>query len=101
MLNCSTCEFADFEKDKCKRLLIRLPHVCPYAEEKKPRNHFEMLKSMSAEELAALFVGKCCPTIFADKMVVNTKDCSRHFVRNECEQCWNNWLKEACRGEEN
>ena len=100
MLNCPTCEFADFENDKCTRLLIRLPHVCPYAEERKPRNNFEMLKTMSMEEMAELFVGKCCPTIFADKMVVNTKDCSRHFARNECEQCWNNWLKEVCGGEE-
>lgn len=57
MINCPSCEYADFEKDKCKRLLIRLPHVCPYAEERKPRNNFERLKSMSMEELATLING--------------------------------------------
>lgn len=36
MLNCPNCKFADFETGKCKRLLIRLPHLCPYAEEKSP-----------------------------------------------------------------
>lgn len=55
MLNCPTCEFADFENDKCTRLLNRLPHVCPYAEERKPRNHFEEIKAMSVEEMAAFF----------------------------------------------
>lgn len=57
MINCPTCEFADFEKDKCTRLLIRLPHVCPYAEEKKPRNNFERVKQMTMDELAMFISG--------------------------------------------
>ena len=57
MLNCPTCEFADFGKDKCKRLLTRLPHVCPYAEEKTPRNNFERLKAMTMDELAMFISG--------------------------------------------
>lgn len=52
MLNCPTCEFADFNKDKCKRLLTRLPHICPYAVERKPRNNFEEVKAMSMEQMA-------------------------------------------------
>lgn len=57
MLNCPTCAYADFDKDKCKRLLIRLPHICPYAEERKPRNNFERVKQMTMDELAVLFNG--------------------------------------------
>lgn len=57
MINCPTCEFADFDKDKCKRLLTRLPHVCPYAEERKPRNNFERLKLMTMDELAMFING--------------------------------------------
>ncbi len=57
MINCPTCEFADFEKDKCKRLLTRLPHICPYAKERKPRNNYERLKAMSMEELAEFING--------------------------------------------
>jgi hypothetical protein len=95
MLNCYNCIYLDAENHFCKRRVHNVPGICPYAEERKPRNNFERLKAMSMEEMAEVFVGKCCPTIFADKMAVNTKDCSRHFVRNECEQCWNNWLKEA------
>jgi hypothetical protein len=56
MINCPTCEFADFKKDKCKRLLTRLPHVCPYAEERKPRNNFEEIKAMSPEQFAKWIV---------------------------------------------
>lgn len=52
MLNCPTCEFADFDSDKCKRLLIRLPHICPYAVEKKPRNNFDWVRSLSEREFA-------------------------------------------------
>lgn len=57
MINCPTCKFADFEKDKCTRLLTRLPGICPYAEEKTPRNNFERIKQMTMEELAVLFNG--------------------------------------------
>ena len=52
MINCPSCEYADFDKDKCTRLLIRLPHICPYAVERKPHNHFEMVKIMSMEQIA-------------------------------------------------
>lgn len=75
MINCPTCEFADFEADKCKRLLNRLPHLCPYAEERKPRNHFEEIKAMSMEEMAE-WVSAITLDEFGDK-----KD-------------WLNWLKE-------
>ena len=37
MINCPSCVYADFETGKCKRLLIRLPHLCPYAEEKEKK----------------------------------------------------------------
>lgn len=57
MINCPSCVYADFETDKCKRLLVRLPHVCPYAEERKPRNNFERVKQMTMDELAVLFNG--------------------------------------------
>lgn len=57
MINCPSCEFADFEKDKCTRLLIRLPHDCPYAEERKPRNNFGRVKQMTMDELATFING--------------------------------------------
>lgn len=80
MINCPTCEFADFEKDKCTRLLIRLPHICPYAEERKPRNNFEMLKAMSMEEMAAYL---------ADHPIVRPFN-----PDNEYHRAWLKWLKE-------
>lgn len=93
--NCQICEHNP-TGDKCE-LFGRVIGMngCSSAVERKPRNNFERLKSMSMDEFTELFAGKCCPTIFADKMVVNTNDCAHHFAKNECEQCWNNWLKEA------
>ena len=89
MINCPTCEFADFEKDKCTRLLIRLPHVCPYSEERKPRNHFEKFKAMSPEELAA-YIDKHT----AEAMWCNSppEECP---PEGECVKCILNWLKGA------
>ena len=87
MLNCPSCEYADFEKDKCKRLLIHLPHVCPYAAERKPRNHFEQIKSMSPEELANYF----------DEVLLKAPFCEPEKVctdEDSCVPCLLNWLKE-------
>lgn len=77
MLNCPSCVYADFEKDKCTRLLNRLPHICPYSEERKPRNHFEMVKAMSMEEMA----------VWLD-LVRNNKDYPIYATD------WTEWLKE-------
>lgn len=57
MLNCPSCVYADFDSGKCKRLLIRLPHICPYSEERKPRNNYERVKHMTMDELATLING--------------------------------------------
>lgn len=87
MINCPTCEFADFEKDKCTRLLIRLPHICPYAEEKKPRNHFEEIKAMSMEEMAE----------FLDEVLIKNPHCKpeKNCTNDDsCGACWLEWLKE-------
>jgi hypothetical protein len=87
MINCPTCEFADFGKDKCKRLLTRLPHICPYAVERKPRNRFEKMKAMTMEEMAefieeeVMFHPHCKPE----------KDCTND---DSCIPCWLDWLKE-------
>lgn len=86
MINCPTCEFADFEKDKCKRLLIRLPHVCPYAEEKKPRNHFEEIKAMSMEQMAVWFT---MAVWLAAMLGVNPFDGTGNDYNK-----WLEWLKE-------
>lgn len=87
MINCPTCEFADFEKDKCTRLLIRLPHICPYAEERKPRNHFEEIKAMGMEELAEFLVEE----ITRNPHCKPEKDCTND---DSCVPCWLDWLKE-------
>ena len=95
MLNCPSCEYADFEKDKCKRLLIRLPHVCPYAEERKPQNNFERLKAMSMDELTFELAQSGCPKVhfIKDNEFV---DCpaEREPSRADCVKCWLDWLKE-------
>ena len=85
MINCPTCEFADFDKDKCKRLLTRLPHICHYAKERKPRNRFEKLKSMTMEQMA--------------EFIAKFHGCSRcpGFnvpCDNRCKEYWLDWLKE-------
>ncbi len=87
MINCQNCKFADFEKDKCNRLLTRLPHVCPYAEEKTPRNHFEQIKSMSMEELAEFLEEE----ITRNPHCKPEKDCTND---DSCIPCWLEWLKE-------
>lgn len=86
MLNCPSCVFADFDSGKCKRLLIRLPHICPYSEERKPRNRFEQFKAMSVEELAA-YIDKHT----AEAMWCNSPpwDCPPN---RECVECILNWL---------
>ncbi len=88
MLNCPTCEFADFDSDKCKRLLNRLPHVCPYAEERKPRNHFEAVKAMGVEEMSE-FIEKLT------KGLIVPPGCPKAGCKSEyCQKCWLDWLKE-------
>lgn len=51
MINCPTCE--KFDGHDCE-LFGRQPSmaICPYAVERKPRNHFEMVKAMSMEQMA-------------------------------------------------
>ena len=95
MINCPSCEFADFEKDKCTRLLIRLPHVCPYAEERKPRNHFEEIKAMSMEEMAiALCRGGCPPTVWSKDGFLDCPKPDEEVCEEVCGECWTEWLKE-------
>lgn len=57
MLNCPSCVYLDAENHFCKRRVHNVPGVCPYAEERKPRNNFEMVKAMSMDELATLING--------------------------------------------
>ena len=87
MINCPSCEYADFEKDKCTRLLTRLPHICPYCEERKPRNRFEMVKAMSMEELAEFLEEE----ITRNPHCKPEKDCTND---DSCIPCWLDWLKE-------
>lgn len=87
MINCPTCEFADFENDKCTRLLKRLPHICPYAEERKPRNHFERIKAMSMEEMADFLE----EVVRRDPQCKPEKNCTND---DSCVPCWLEWLKE-------
>lgn len=90
MINCPSCVFADFDSGKCKRLLIRLPHICPYSEERKPRNHFEEIKAMSIEEMAGLFedTGDCPPRACPHDGE------GANLTRKDCLACWLDWLKE-------
>ena len=89
MLNCPTCEFADFEKDKCTRLLKHLPHICPYAEERKPRNHFEEIKAMNMEELAEWIYS------------IQDEDTFRkeNYLQPLSKERWLTWLKEEIKND--
>lgn len=84
MLNCTTCEFADFETGKCKRLLIRLPHICQYSEERKPHNNFERLKSLSMEEMAWELCRISRMPFYKDDSEIDEYEVD----------CWAKWLKE-------
>lgn len=84
MINCPTCEFADFENDKCTRLLNRLPHICPYAVERKPRNKYEMLKTLSIEEMAWELCRIQRMPFYKDDNDIDTYEVD----------CWAKWLKE-------
>lgn len=79
MINCPTCVYADFENDKCTRLLNRLPHICPYAEEKTPCNNYERLKAMSMEELAEF---------------INGAESEGRAYGPKGKNAWLNWLKQ-------
>lgn len=95
MLNCSTCVYLDAENHYCKRRVHNVPGVCPYAEERKPRNNFEMLKAMSMEELAFELAQSGCPKVhfIKDNEFVNCP-ADREPSRADCVKCWFEWLKE-------
>lgn len=84
MLNCYNCIYLDAENHYCKRRIHNVPGVCPYAEERKPRNHFEMLKAMSMEQMAAFLYDGCC----REGEAFPCSDVG-------CKKCWLDWLKEA------
>jgi hypothetical protein len=56
MINCPTCE--KFDGHDCA-MFGRQPGmaICPYAVERKPRNNFELLKTMSMEQMAEFING--------------------------------------------
>lgn len=86
MINCPTCE--KFDGHDCATF-GRQPgmSICPYAVERKPRNIFEKMKSMSPEKLAD----------FLDEVLLKTPFCNpEKDCRNEdsCVPCLLNWLKE-------
>lgn len=87
MINCPTCE--KFNNYECE-LFGRQPGMsrCPYAAERKPRNHFEMVKAMSMEQMAKLLdnarVSCGC--------VMGGRNCMA-----DCSECWLEWLKEEAK----
>ena len=49
---CCFCEHYHRETYWCDLFKRHIRDGCPYAEERKPRNHFEEIKAMNIEELA-------------------------------------------------
>ena len=86
MINCPNC--THFDGHDCA-MFGRQPGmaICPYAEERKPRNHFEEIKSMSMEELAVYLE----ETVTRNPHCKPEKDCTND---DSCIPCWLDWLKE-------
>lgn len=96
MINCPTCAFADFDRGKCTRLLINLPHICPYAEERKPKTNGDKIRAMSDEELAFILAWPSvasppwcsehlnCPYISEDPTPCDK--CALAYLRQEVEE---------------
>lgn len=91
MINCQVCEHNP-TGDKCE-LFGRVigMHGCSSGVERKPRNHFDMLKAMSMEELAEFIAMQRYAVInpIADKLGC---DVTNQFI--ECKSIMLNWLKE-------
>ena len=85
MINCQSCEHNP-TGDKCE-LFGRVIGMngCSSGVERKPRNHFEMVKAMSMEELAKLLdnARASCGG------VMGGRNCMA-----DCRECWLEWLKE-------
>ena len=84
MINCQICEHNP-TGERCE-LFGRVIGMngCSSGVERKPRNHFEEIKAMSMEEMAAWFnKGFVCPP---------QHGCPKNEA--SCEKCWLEWLKE-------
>lgn len=86
MINCPNCE--KFNGYDCE-MFGRQPGmaICPYAVERKPRNHFEEIKAMGMEELAECLEEE----ITRNPHCKPEKDCTND---DSCIPCWLEWLKE-------
>lgn len=87
MINCPSCE--KFDGHDCA-MFGRQPGmaICPYAVERKPRNHFERFKAMSPEELAAYIDEHTSEAMWCNSP---PEECP---PEGECVKCILNWLKE-------
>lgn len=85
MINCQVCEHNP-TGERCE-LFGRVigMHGCSSGVERKPRNHFEMVKAMSMEQMAA-FIAK----------FYGCSHCPGFNVPcdNRCQEYWLEWLKE-------
>lgn len=84
---CHECEHNP-TGDKCE-LFGRVigMHGCSSGVERKPRNHFEMLKAMSMEEMADYLE----EVVSRNPHCKPGKDCTND---DSCIPCWLDWLKE-------
>lgn len=83
---CTECEHYDQNDRLCKLFHCVRVNGCQCGVERKPRNHFEMLKAMSMEEMAVFLANTEAnfPPNFPDG--VSTKLCTT---------AWLEWLKEG------
>lgn len=94
-VNCQSCEYNP-TGEKCE-LFGRVigMHGCSSGVERKPRNHFEMVKAMSIEEMAiALCRGGCPPTVWSKDGVLDCPKPEEEVCEEVCGECWLDWLKE-------
>lgn len=66
------------------------PPYLDYPKPRKPMTNADRIRSMTDEELAALFKDHFCPMLIGADM-----DC-----QNSCEKCWLDWLKQEARDDE-
>lgn len=84
MLNCYNCIYLDAENHYCKRKVHNVPGVCPYAEERPPRNNYERMKAMSMEQMAWELCRICRMPFYKDDSEIDTYEVD----------LWAKWLKE-------
>ena len=67
-------------------------HRITECEDFQPMINYDRIVSKSPEELAKIFVCKCCPSVFFSNFTPEENPCNKYSA-DDCFKCWLNWLK--------